>query len=205
MNNSANVYHSGSQGWQKVFGTKGLADRQVDLLYHDEVTAEEKKFIESRDMFFIATADDQGRPTCSYKGGPVGFVRVLDDRTIAFPDYDGNGMFLTVGNIDLNNEVGLLFIDFESPHRLRVHGVATVSNDVKLIEEFEGAQLVVRIQITEMFINCSRYIQHYKKVETSRFTPEPGKESPVPDWKYLEEVQDVLPLKDKARVIKKNI
>lgn len=196
MNDSSDVYHSGSKHWQKEFGTEGLAERQVELIYHDKVTPEEKAFIESRDMFFIATADNNGRPTCSYKGGPVGFVRVIDDNTVAFPDYDGNGMFLSTGNLGLNNQVGMLFIDFENPQRLRLHGIATVYKEDELLHEFEGAQLIVRIQITEMFINCPRYIHRYKKIEDSKYTPECGKEPPVPDWKLLDSVQDVLPRKD---------
>ena len=177
-----------------------MADRQVELIFHRKITVEEKEFIESRDMFFLATADSNGRPSCSYKGGPAGFVRVVDDNTIVFPDYDGNGMFLSIGNITLNNQVGILFIDFENLKRLRVHGVAEVYEDDEMLSEFEGAQLIIRVKIMEMFINCPRYIHRFKKIEDSEFTPIYGKESPIPDWKRLDEVQDVLPERDKERI-----
>ena len=134
------------------------------------------------------------------KGGPVGFVRVIDENTLAFPDYNGNGMFLSIGNISQNNRVGLSFIDFENPRRLRVHGRAFVYEEDELLNEFAGAQLIVRVTISEMFINCPRYIHRYQRIEDSVFTPVKGKESLIPDWKYLPEVQDVLPDKDKQKI-----
>lgn len=199
MNHSA-PFHDGSRDWQDKFATRALADREVALIFHQKVTADDKAFIESRDMFFLATADGQGKPTCSYKGGPVGFVKVVAEDTIAFPDYDGNGMFLSIGNISTNKEVGILFIDFENPQRLRLHGVASVHEKDPLLDEFAGAQLIVRIKITSMFINCPRYIHRYNKLSDSRFTPKNGEEAPVPEWKYLDEVQDVLPEKDKNQL-----
>ena len=200
MTNLADQYHAGAREWQDKFGTRDLADKQVDLIYHQKVTEEERAFIESRDMFFIATADGEGNPTCSFKGGPPGFVKVVGDHTIAFPDYDGNGMFLSVGNMSVNKEVGILFIDFENPRRLRLHGVASVHENDELLNDFDGAQLVVRVEIKNMFINCPRYIHSYTKAEESKFTPKPGQEDPIPDWKRLDEVQDVLPERDKIRL-----
>ena len=66
-------------------------------------------------MFFLATADEHGMPQCSYKGGDPGFVRVVDEHTLAFPSYDGNGMYLSLGNLLVNPQVGILFIDFAQP------------------------------------------------------------------------------------------
>ncbi len=82
-------------------------------------------------MFFLATADREGRPQCSYKGGEPGFVRVLDQHTVAFPNYDGNGMYLSMGNLSVNPQVGMLFIDFvsERPSRLRLNGLAHIDED----------------------------------------------------------------------------
>ena len=97
-------------------------------------------------MFFLATVDADGRPQCSYKGGAPGFVRVLDDRTIAYPSYDGNGMFLSAGNIGVNPEVGLLFIDLERGTRLRFNGIASIDVDDPLIDSYPGCQLVVRVR-----------------------------------------------------------
>ncbi|MET0378017.1 MAG: pyridoxamine 5'-phosphate oxidase family protein, partial [Spongiibacteraceae bacterium] len=114
------MYHDGSRQWQDEFGTRALADRLAERLARAVFTDEDRAFIESRPLFFLATADATAHPDCSYKGGTPGFVRVLDPQTLVFPSYDGNGMFKSLGNIAVNPHVGLLFIDFESPKRLRV-------------------------------------------------------------------------------------
>ena len=143
---------------QQGFGTTKLADKENELIVLPEIPEEHKSFIESRDMFFLTSIDHRGYPTCSYKGGTPGFVRVIDNKTIAFPSYNGNGMFLSLGNINTNNKIGMLFIDFETPHRVRVHGTANIDKHDALIKDFNGAELIVRIRITEIFVNCPRYI-----------------------------------------------
>ncbi len=188
-----NIYHMGSRDLQDQFDSRKLADRVNELIVHEEITDEEREFIATRDMFFISTVDEQGRPTVSYKGGEVGFVRVIDKQTIAFPGYDGNGMFLTAGNIALNNEVGLLFIDFEHPHRIRLHGTASVAVDDPLLSEYFDAKYIIRIRVRNLFLNCPRYIHQYQKIEQSVYVPKEGCVAPVPDWKKLDVVQDVLP------------
>jgi len=165
----------------------------------DAFTAGDRAFIESRPLFFLATADAEGRPDVSYnKGGLPGFVRVLDLRTLAFPSYDGNGMFKSLGNVLANPHVGLLFIDFEKPNRLRVTGTAAVSDQDPLIEQCEGAQLIVRVTAEHIFDNCPRYIHRMQIVETSPYAPGGGKEPPVPKWKTFPEFKDVLPKGDKG-------
>ena len=134
-------------------------------------------------MLFIATADAEGRPQCSYKGGEPGFVRVLDERTVAFPNYDGNGMYLTAGNALVNPHVGLLFLDFEQRKRLRLNGIASHSDDDPLLAEYPEAQFLWRVEATEVFPNCPRYIHHYRLVERSRFVPRAECPTPVPAWK----------------------
>jgi predicted pyridoxine 5'-phosphate oxidase superfamily flavin-nucleotide-binding protein len=191
----SDIYHNGNRDLQNHFDTKKLADRVNDLIVHEEITEQERDFITSRDMFFISSVDEQGRPTVSYKGGDVGFVRVIDEKTIAFPSYDGNGMFLTAGNIVLNHDVGLLFIDLEQPQRLRLHGTATVTLDDPLLDEYIDADYIIRITVRNLFLNCPRYIHHYKKVEPSEYLPKKGCVAPIPDWKKLDVVQDVLPKK----------
>ena len=146
-------------------------------------------------MFFLATADAEGRPQCSYKGGDPGFVRVLDEHTVAFPNYDGNGMYLSMGNLACNPEVGLLFIDFERGRRLRVQGRATIVRDDV---SWEGAQFAVPVRTRAVFPNCPRYIHKLQLVERSRFTPRADCEPPVPDWKRREWARDVLPAGDPA-------
>lgn len=196
------MYHDGSRALQDQFETRQLADRLVDVLAHDLFTADDRAFIESRSMFFLATADPEGRPDCSYKGGAPGFVRIADPHTLAFPNYDGNGMFKSLGNVRLNPHVGMLFIDFESPKRLRVNGSATVSDDDPLLSEFEGAQLIVRVRAEAIFPNCPRYVHKMKIVEQSPFVPCENHIPPIPGWKRRPDFNEVLPPRDPARTSK---
>jgi predicted pyridoxine 5'-phosphate oxidase superfamily flavin-nucleotide-binding protein len=192
------IYHEGSRRYQDRFDTRRLADRIDDRLVRPVIDDGDRAFIEGCDMVFVATADADGRPQCSYKGGEPGFVRVLDERTVAFPNYDGNGMYLTAGNALANPHVGLLFIDFEQRKRLRLDGVATHSDDDPLLAEFPEAQFLWRVEATEVFPNCPRYIHRMELVERSRFVPEAGVEPPVPDWKRTDWACDVLPAGDPA-------
>jgi len=192
------MYHEGSRELQDRFSSRRLADRLVEVLARDAFTDDDRAFIESRPLFFLATADAQGRPDCSYKGGAPGFVRVVDPGTLAFPSYDGNGMFKSLGNVLANPQVGLLFIDFESPKRLRVNGRAEVSAEDPLLREFTGAQLVVRVHADAIFPNCPRYIHKFQLVEQSTYTPCEGRVPPIPKWKQFPEFRDVLPPGDPA-------
>jgi predicted pyridoxine 5'-phosphate oxidase superfamily flavin-nucleotide-binding protein len=193
------LYHEASRRLQDRFDTRRLADRIEERIVRDVIDDDDRAFIEARDMFFIATTDEHGQPQCSYKGGDPGFVRVLDDRTLAFPVYDGNGMYLTVGNLLATRNVGLLFIDFEGRKRLRINGVASVDEADPLLPEYPEAQLVVRVRATEVFPNCPRYIHEYNLVERSRFVPKTECETPVPKWKQSDWAHDVLPENDPAQ------
>jgi hypothetical protein len=184
---------------QDRFDTRRLADNTEARVVLTEIPPEHKAFIESRDMFFLSTIDHQGRPTVSYKGGDPGFVRVLDNKTVAFPCYDGNGMFYSMGNLLGNQHVGMLFINFEKPHRLRLQGIASVSDDDSLLSEYAEAQLIVRVTVTEIFRNCPRYVHHYKKIEPSKFVPRTAGETPIAPWKRVDDIQAVLPARDRAR------
>ena len=191
----AEFYHQQSRELQDQFGTRPLADRVNELVISEIIDQEAQAFIAARNMFFISTVDDQGRPTVSYKGGPKGFVRVIDNRHIAFPLYDGNGMFLSAGNINNNNNVGLLFIDFENPHRVRLHGTATISSDDELMGQYHEAQMIVRIEVRDIFINCPRYIHPVDGHTESIYVPHEGVETPDPEWKSWDVIADVLPKK----------
>jgi uncharacterized protein len=196
------TYHDGSRSLQDEFDTRRLADRLDErFLQHPEIGDDDKAFIERLDMFFLATADQDGRPQCSYKGGDPGFVRVLDRRTLAFPNYDGNGMYLSMGNLLVNPNVGMLFIDFtaERPSRLRVNGVASVDPGDPLESEWPGAQFTVRVRATEVFPNCPRYIHRMALVERSKYVPREERAVPVPEWKRTDWACDVLPAGDPAR------
>jgi uncharacterized protein len=192
------MYHDESRDLQDRFDTRRLADRIEDRLVHDALTDDDRAFVESRDMFFLATVDADGQPQCSYKGGDPGFVRVVDERTLAFPSFDGNGMYLSLGNIAQTARVGLLFVDFERARRMRVNGVAEVTADDPLLTEYPRAQCVVRVTVTEVFPNCGRYVHRMQLVERSRFTPRAECAPPVPDWKRSEWARDVLPSGDPA-------
>ena len=192
------LYSAASRKLQDRFDTGRLADRIEERIVHDRIDDGDRAFIEARDMFFIATTDDEGQPQCSYKGGEPGFVRVLDDTTIAFPIYDGNGMYLTAGNLVATKNVGLLFIDFEGRKRMRLNGVASVEDGDPLLADYPEAQLIVRVNATEVFPNCPRYIHEYKLVKRSRFVPKAECETPVPQWKQSDWAHDVLPENDPA-------
>ena len=198
MGGVENLYHGGSRSLQDRFDTRRIADRLEEKTVRDTIDEGDRAFIEARDMFFIATADAEGRPQSSYKGGDPGFVRVLDERTIAFPNYDGNGMYLTAGNMLVNPNVGLLFIDFEGRKRMRLNGVASVDENDPLLAEYPEAQFVIRVRATEVFPNCPRYIHEYKLVQRSRFVPKADCETPVPGWKMREWSHDALPKDDPA-------
>ena len=192
------TYHAGMRQLQDRYDTRRLADRLDERLGRSAYTAEDRQFIESRTMFFLATADAQGCPDCSYKGGDPGFVRVTGESEIAFPSYDGNGMFRSLGNVLVNAAVALLFIDFESPSRLRVNGLASISDDDALLASYTGAQVVVRVRAQRIFPNCPRYVQRLTTAEASPYVPRPGCPTPVPKWKRMEMFADVLPREDGA-------
>jgi uncharacterized protein len=184
------LYNDGSRRLQDRFDTTRLADRIEERIVHDRIDDDDRAFIEARDMFFLATADEHGQPQCSYKGGDPGFVRVVDPRTLAFPNYDGNGMYLSMGNLLRNPEVGLLFVDFERGRRLRIQGTATIDRDDV---PWERAQFAVRVRTSAVFPNCPRYIHRRVLVERSEFVPRGGLEPPVPAWKRSDWASDVLP------------
>lgn len=199
----SSFYHGAARRLQDQFDTRRLADR-LEERFSSRATIDEddRAFIERMDMFFLATADSEGRPQCSYKGGEPGFVRVLDERTVAFPSYDGNGMYLSLGNVIDNPQVGMLFIDFvaKRPSRLRLNGIATIDEQDPLLEHYPGAQLVVRVEATQVFPNCPRYIHRMAPVERSPYVPRAGVQAPIPAWKRSEWACDVLPRNDPARV-----
>jgi uncharacterized protein len=192
------LYHEGSRQLQDRFDTRRLADRIEERIVRDRIDDDDRAFIEARDMFFIATVDADGQPQCSYKGGDPGFVRVLDEQTIAFPVYDGNGMYLTAGNLLVTKKIGLLFIDFEGRKRVRLSGAASVDDGDPLLADYPEAQLIVRVAVTEVWPNCPRYIHQYQLVEHSRFVPKAECETPVPQWKRNDWAHDVLPDDDPA-------
>jgi predicted pyridoxine 5'-phosphate oxidase superfamily flavin-nucleotide-binding protein len=189
----SDTFHDGSRYLQDQFATRRLADRLDEVTVHAAFSESDRAFITGSSMFFLATADAAGRPDCSYKGGRPGFVQVVDDRTIAFPDYDGNGTFRSLGNIRVNPHVGLLFIDFQHPDRMRLNGTATIHDDDPLLESLDGAQLIVRVRAEQIFPNCPRYIHRMELVEESVYAPRPAYDPPEPEWKSYDAFRDVVP------------
>ncbi|MEO5511440.1 MAG: pyridoxamine 5'-phosphate oxidase family protein [Longimicrobiales bacterium] len=186
-------YPSGSRDLQDTFDTRRMADRLAEVKVHDRFTADDRAFIERRDMLFLATVDTEGQPTCSYKGGDPGFVTILNDRTLAFPNYDGNGMYLSMGNVAETHAVGLLFIDFELQRRMRVDGMAVISTDASLMTRYPEAQFIVQVEAARIYPNCPRYIHKYEMVERSKFVPRNGVQTPEPDWKAAPWAAGALP------------
>lgn len=196
------LYGEQHRSIQDAFGTRAMADRVEELVCRTEFDDSAKGFIESLEMFYLSSIDHQGRPTVSYKGGDAGFVKVIDNTTLIFPSYDGNGMFFSMGNISTNPQVGLLFISLETPNRLRVQGTASISKDPALMENFKEADFVVTVKLSELWQNCPRYIPKYEKVRDSRYVPREHCETPLAGWKQLDLVQDVLPEADLKKVEK---
>ena len=191
------TYHEGMRALQDARETRRLADRLAQVTVHTAFSDEDRAFIERAAMVFVATADAEGRPDCSYKGGLPGFVRVTGDRTLAIPDYDGNGMYRTWGNVLVNPRVGLLFVDFERQKRMRVNGIAEVREEDPLRDECPGSVFIVRVTAERIFPNCPRYIHRMTLVEHSAYSPRAGYEPPVPSWKSSQAFRDSLPARDR--------
>lgn len=184
---------------QERHDSKPLADTVVMAIVRDALEEAHVGFIESRDFFFLATVNDRGEPTTSYKGGAPGLVRALDPHTLVFPNYDGNGMFMSMGNVAATAKVGLLFIDMQTPHRVRVQGTASVSADDPELERYPGANMIVRVAVDAVFLNCARYIHKHTRVEASPYVPEGDGSQPYPSWKRIDALQDTLPERDRGR------
>jgi uncharacterized protein len=193
-------YSESQKQLQQQFESQALAERVEQAIVADAIDpGMHQPFIESRDFFFLSTVNGSGEPTVSYKGGDTGIVTVVDEHTIAFPNYDGNGMFLSMGNIAETSKIGLLFIDFETPNRVRVQATATVSADDPLMAKYPGATLIVRGKVDKVFLNCARLIHKHARIETSPYVPDASGQTPYPAWKRIDFVQDALRPGDQGR------
>jgi hypothetical protein len=188
------LFHEGNRRLQDAFESRRIADRLEQVTTRTAFSADDRMFIESAAFFFLATADAQGRADCSFKGGMPGFVRVTGASELAFPDYDGNGMFKSLGNALVNPNVGLLFITMgEKPRRLRVNGEASIGRDDPLMHSFVGAQMLVRVRARAIFPNCPRYISAAPDGgDPSAYSPRPDYEPPEPAWKGFDVFKDYV-------------
>jgi len=186
-------YNDGQRALQDDFDSRRIADR-LETMKRTAFTDDDRTFIEGAVYFFLATADAAGAPDCSFKGGPAGFVRVTGPSELAFPDYDGNGMFRSLGNLGVNPKVALLFIALHGqPRRLRVNGVARIDRADPLLDSTVGAQMIVRVEAQAIFPNCPRYIPTLELAEMSPYTPAPGVEPVEPAWKGFDVFRDHVP------------
>jgi predicted pyridoxine 5'-phosphate oxidase superfamily flavin-nucleotide-binding protein len=188
------MFHQGNRDLQQQFGSTALADRLVERLRRSEFNDEDRDFIHSVEFFFLATAAPDGQPDCSFKGGAPGFVRIVQPDLLVWPDYDGNGMFKSLGNIKRNPLVGLLFIRMgATPKRLRVNGRAEVVLEDPLMREFTGAQGLIRVTPIDIFPNCPRYIPDLATGTPSPYVPR-GDQAPLePGWKSNPAWKEVVP------------
>ncbi len=197
----SDFYTASQRTLQQEFDSEALAHRMEASIALDALSEEHRAFIESRNLFFLATVDEMGFPSCSYKGGDTGFVRVLNTQTLAFPIYDGNGMFLSAGNIDACGKAGLLFIDFKTPHRLRVRGDAKLHREGALLDSYPGAQLVVELGVDRVWQNCPRYIHRMSQEQISPYLPTSDGSAELALWKRIDGIQDVLSSADRERAL----
>lgn len=197
---TAFAYTDQALALQKRFDTKALAAAELQVIVHDTLSPADRCFIAKAEMFWLASVDPTGSPTVSFKGGAPGFVKMPDDKTLLFPCFDGNGMFFSMGNIAATSQVGLLFMDFATPSRLRAQGSAELSDDPAIVGLWPGAQFAVKVAITALITNCPRYIPRMQRVEGSRYVPDPATGAqPIPGWKRIDAIQPVLPKRDQGR------
>jgi uncharacterized protein len=202
MSNEDGFYSASARRLQSEQDSQALADALLKVNVSDRLDEKQVSFVSRSDFFFIASVNADGEPTVSYKGGSPGFVHVVDPQRLIFPNYDGNGMFMTMGNLVESKKVGLLFIDFETPNRLRVQGTATVSKAVDLMAHFPGANMVVEVAVSATFNNCARYIHRHQRQDSSQYVPDEGGQQPFPAWKRIDAIQPFLPRRDQGKADK---
>jgi uncharacterized protein len=188
------MYHHGQRELQDLFDSRALADRLDEKLRRERFNDADAAFVAESAFFFLATADADGKPDCSFKGGLPGFVRVVAPDLLIFPDYDGNGMFRSLGNIRVNPQVGMLFMRIgEKPGRLRINGTAELVFEHALLDALPGGQILVKVAPTDIFPNCPRYIPHLELIEPSVYSPKLDEAPVEPAWKTMPLFSDVTP------------
>ena len=154
-----NRFGRGETEAQRCWGSAERHDpARLARLLLDHIPAEYHARIEAAPFFFLATSNACGQCDCSFKGGGPGLVRLLDARSLAFPDFTGNDLFMSLGNILENPHVGLLFIDFADGARLRVNGRASIHDDGPAHALFPQAPRVVVVAIEEVTPNCPAFV-----------------------------------------------
>jgi predicted pyridoxine 5'-phosphate oxidase superfamily flavin-nucleotide-binding protein len=189
-------YHDGMRAMQDRYEGRAIPDRLADNRMRTKFNDEDRECIETSAFFFLATATLES-VDCSFKGGEPGFVRVVGENVIAWPDYDGNRMYRSLGNIAVNPRVGLLFVRldgklFNKAGRLRISGHAEIDDSAAAIAGLPGAKRVVRVTAEHIFTNCPRYIPKMVTETPSVYVPRKGYTPPDPAWKSMPFVKDVF-------------
>lgn len=193
------MFGEGSRKLQDRYKARRVADvitEATTVSNFDDDQFGYRAFIEDATYFFLATSSGENTD-CSFKGGPKGFMRIIAPHRVIFPDYDGNRMYKSLGNIVDNPNVGMLFMRFasEADHRyLRVHinGVATLHDDHPALAEYPGAKRIIEVETRHIYLNCPRYVPEMTRVEASPYIPEEGKEQPTPPWKMKPGIKEAL-------------
>jgi uncharacterized protein len=194
------TYTEKARELQVRFDTTNLANAELQAIVHDELNPQDRAFIAATEMFWLSSVDPKGSPTVSFKGGAPGFVKMPDDKTLLFPNFDGNGMYYSMGNIASTSHVGLLFMDFVTPMRLRVQGSAQLTDDPDIVSLWPGAQFAIKVEITALITNCPRYIPRMQRLEGSRYVPDlKTGAQPIPGWKRIDVIQGALPQRDQNK------
>ena len=189
-------YHHGMRELQDRYEGRLVADRLAANRMRTTFNQADREFIESSRFFFLSTATSES-VDCSFKGGEPGFVRVIAENILAWPDYDGNRMYRSLGNIVRNPRVGLLFVSldgkrFNNAARLRINGRADIEESAAAIAGMPGARCLVRVIADHIFTNCPRYIPRFLLEEPSIYAPREGYSPPDPAWKSMPFVKDIF-------------
>ena len=199
MYENRQFFHEGMRIFQDMFDGRRTADALEKNRKHYEFWDDEVELIESSQFFFIASAWND-YIDCNIKSGDPGFVKVYDGGTIEYPEYDGNSMYRTAGNILKNPNVALLFVKFDGKsRRIRINGRASIKSDKKVLSKYYGAKFVVRI-LCEIYPNCPRYLPNLTDNKPSEYIPRNGNEfPPAPEWKKRDYIKNILPKSDPYR------
>lgn len=195
--NPAELYGPSHRALQAANDTTRLADL-LQKMAREEFSPDDRSFIEGASMVFLSTVDANGMPTVSYKGGAPNFVKITGQKELVIPMYDGNGMYLSLGNVSATSKVGLLFIDFDKPKRLRAQGTASVSQAPELLAMFPGAQYAVVVSVASLYVNCGRYI--HTRAGLSQHVPNEEGKQPIAGWKRIDVISTSLSEKDRKKV-----
>lgn len=191
-------YHDGMRDLQDRFDGRRVADRLAEHRRRYDFWDDDRAMIEAASFFFIATSFGD-YTDCSMRSGMPGFVKIVAPGTIEFPEYDGNSMYRTLGNISRNPNVGLLFVKFDGKTaRIRINGHAAILDDPEALKLHHAAKLVVRVEC-ELFSNCPRAVHDLANDRLSAYLPHPDYKPPAPEWKSRDYIKDILPSGDPHR------